>query len=71
MPCMLDDPAQMTPAERRREIAAILARGVLRLRQCGETSAGSAESRTVEKASESRRDCLDEGATSSPHGLAG
>ena len=28
---MLDDPANMTPAERRREVAAILARGVLRL----------------------------------------
>lgn len=69
--CMLDDPAQMTPSQRRREIAAILARGVLCLRQCGETLATSVESRTVEKASESRRDCLDEGAKSSPHGLVG
>ena len=69
--CMLDDPAQMTPSQRRREIAAILARGVLRLRQCGEKLAGSGQFRTVEKASESRRDCLDEGAKSSPHGLAG
>ena len=74
MPYMLDDPAAMTPSQRRREIAAILARGVLRLRQCGETSAGSGQSRTVvscQKASESRRDCLDEGATSSPHDLVG
>ncbi len=28
---MLDDPAAMTPPQRRREIATILARGVLRL----------------------------------------
>lgn len=67
----LDDPAVMTPSKRRREIAAILARGVLRLRQCTQTPAGSGESRTVEKDSESCRDCLDEGAISSPHGLAG
>ena len=71
MPYVLDDPAQMTPAERRREIAAILAQGVLRLRECREASAGSGKSRTAEEASESRRDCLDEGAKSSPHGLAG
>ena len=29
-----DDPASMTPEQRRQEIAAILARGVLRLRRC-------------------------------------
>lgn len=66
MPDMLDDPAAMTPSQRRREIAAILARGVLRLRQCGKTSVGSGESRTPEKASESGRNCLERGATSSP-----
>jgi len=70
MPYTLDDPAAMTPSERRREIASILARGVLRLRQCRETPPGSGTSRTVEKDSESCRDCLDEGAASSPHGLA-
>jgi len=64
---MLEDPAEMTPNQRRREIAAILARGVLRLRQCAQTSPVSGESRTVEKASESGQDCLDEFATSSPH----
>ncbi len=50
-----DDPASMTPPERRREIAAILARGVLRLRQCAQSSPSSGESRTPEKASESGR----------------
>ena len=68
---MLDDPAVMTPSQRRREIAAILARGVLRLRQAASTSPSSGQSRTVEKASESRRDCLDEGAKTSPHVPAG
>lgn len=67
----LDDPAVMTPSERRREVASLLARGVLRLRQCREKRPGSGQSRTVERDSEFRRDCLDEGATSSPHGLAG
>ena len=66
----LDDPAVMTPSERRREVASILARGVLRLRQCREKPLGSGQSRTVEKDSQFRRDCLDEGAESSPHGLA-
>ena len=67
----LDDPAAMTPSERRHEVAAILARGVLRLRQCREKPPGSGESRTVEKGSESCRDCLDEGAKTSPHVPAG
>ena len=68
---MLEDPAEITPDQRRREIAAILARGVLRLRQCAQDSAISGESRTPEKASESGRDCLDEGAKTSPHVPAG
>jgi len=68
---MPDDPASMTPPERRREIAAILARGVLRLRQCARNSPSSGESRRPEKASESTRDCLDEGATLSPDVPAG
>jgi len=71
MPDMLDDPAVMTPSQRRREIAAILARGVLRLRQAAQTSPDSQPSRTAEKASESCRDCLDEGAKTSPHVPAG
>ena len=58
---MLDDPAEMTPPQRRREIATILARGVLRLRQCRENTHDSRPSRTAGKASESGQDCLDEG----------
>jgi len=68
---MLEDPAEMTPDQRRCEIAAILARGVLRLRQCAQSSAISEESRTPEKSSESGQDCLDEGAKTSPHVPAG
>jgi len=68
---MLDDPADLPPAQRRHEIAAILARGVLRLRSCAKTSPASGESRMAEKAPESGRDCLEGGATSSPHGPAG
>ena len=68
---MLDDPATMTPPQRRREIAAILARGVLRLRQCRENTHDSRPCRTARKASESGQDCLDEGAKTSPHVPAG
>ena len=68
---MLEDPAEMTPDQRRREVAAILARGVLRLRQCVQNSAISGESRMPEKASKSCRDSLDEGAKTSPHVPAG
>jgi len=68
---MLDDPAAMTPSQRRREIAAILARGILRLRQCAQESPSSGESRTPEKASESRRNSLERVAASSPPVPAG
>lgn len=63
----LDDPAVMTPQQRRREIATILAKGVLRLRQCRENSPASQPSCTAENDSESRRDCLDDRAKTSPH----
>ena len=68
---MLEDPAEMTPDQRRREVAAILARGVLRLRQCAKTSPVSEESRLSKKTSEFGRNCLDEGAKTSPHVPAG
>ena len=68
---MLDDPAAVTPSQRRREIAAILARGVLRVCQCRENTRDSRPSRTAGKASESGQDCLDEGAKTSPHVPAG
>ena len=54
---MLDDPAAMTPPQRRREIAAILARGVLRLRQCRENTHDSRLSRRANPASEGQGAC--------------
>ena len=56
---MLEDPAKITPDQLRRKVAAILARGVLRLRQCRENMHDSQPSRTARKASESGRNCLD------------
>ena len=64
------DPATMTPQQRRYEIAAILARGVLRLRQAAQASPGSRSSRTPENLSKQRQNGLDEGAETSPHVLA-
>ncbi len=63
----LVDPAAMTPAQRRREIAAILARGVLRLRNPAQTSPGLGSSRTAEESAESREKGLDVGPTTRPH----
>lgn len=67
------NPAAMTPQQRRQEIAAILARGVLRLRQAAQASPGSGgsrSSRTAENLSKQRQNGLDEGAEMSPHVLA-
>jgi len=64
------DPAAMTPARRRREIAAILAQGVLRLLQVANVSQGSGSSRTVGESAESRENRLDAGPKLSPHALA-
>ena len=61
------DPAAMTPEERRREVAAILAKGVLRLRQSTESASGSRPSRTPKNTSKSGREALDEGARTSLH----
>lgn len=68
---MLEDPAEMTQDQRRLEVAAILARGVLRLRRCVKASPVSDEFPMPEKISEFDQDCLDEFATSSPHVPAG
>lgn len=63
------EPATMTPHQRLQEIAAILARGVLRLRQA-QTPPGSRFSRTPENPAKQRQNGLDEGAQTSPHVLA-
>lgn len=61
------DPATMSPDERRREVAAILARGILRLRQSAENTPGSCPSRTLKKSSNLCQKALDEGAKTSVH----
>ncbi len=62
-----DDPAAMSPDQRRHEIAAILARGILRLRQTAQASPGSSSSRTPEINPKICRNGLDEGASRSLH----
>jgi hypothetical protein len=64
------DPVTMTPQQRRHEIAAILARGVLRLRQAAQTCQCSRSSRTPGIPAKQRQNGLDEGAETSPHVLA-
>ena len=65
MACAHDEPADMTPAQRRREIAALLARGVLRLRQCAENPNNATEK--SEKSWNPSQDCLAEMEKTSLH----
>jgi hypothetical protein len=66
-PYMLDDPAAMKPLQRRREIAAILARGVLRLHERAARALGSSPSRAPEESAEILSYSLEVGATPRPH----
>lgn len=61
------DPADMTPDQRRHEIAAVLAKGVLRLRESAENAPGSRPQRTPENTSKRGREALDEGAKTILH----
>lgn len=54
-----DDPAAMTPDQRRCEIAAILARGVLRLSTRARSSPVLGESEICPESSKSLPNCLD------------
>ena len=58
-----EEDAHLTPDERRREIAAILAAGILRLRTCPESA--------PEELSDSAQKPLDLSAPGSPHVPAG
>jgi hypothetical protein len=51
----LNEPAELTPKERRQEVAALLARGVLRLRQCSQATPALGQVATTQKTSESHR----------------
>lgn len=64
---MLDDPEQMTPEQRRDEIAAILAEGVLRLRRHVQLAPVSLD----QIAAESGQNCLEVSADIPLHGRNG
>ena len=67
-----DDPAHLTPDERRRQVAAILARGVLRLRSSAQLGPDPAESEhCAENSSDPRKKALAESATSWPDATRG
>lgn len=63
-----DNPAHLTPDERRRRVAAILAKGVLRLRSSGQLPQ---DVPGPDNSSESRQKALEVSATSSPHATRG
>jgi hypothetical protein len=62
-----EDPANLTPDQRRREIAAILARGILRLHSIRPLAPESATSGPCEDAPEIAENGLEVSATSRPH----
>ena len=66
MPATIDDPSALTPDQRRREIAALLARGILRLGNPRQLAPESTESRLTEEALESVQNGLELSAMSRP-----
>jgi len=71
-PNMPNDPALLSPDQRMREVAAILAQGVLRLGNLATLSLNvSNECQNSPESDETLEDCLDVSPTSSPHGLTG
>jgi hypothetical protein len=62
------DPVNMTPQERIAEVAAILARGVLRLHR---QAAVGGDVSPAQDSSESDQNCLDDGAETRLHGPRG
>lgn len=62
---------RLTPDERLREIAAILARGILRLYGSGQLDHGSAEHAPLNSPSEPPKKALEVSATSRPHVTGG
>jgi hypothetical protein len=66
-----DSPANLTPEERRRQVAAILARGVLRLRSSGRLPSHPAATVPADISSKSRQKALEVSAHTSPHATRG
>ena len=67
MPHSLDDPDRLTPEDRRREIAAILARGILRLHRTRQKAPESATSKPADHAPDGPHKGLEVSGTSRPH----
>jgi hypothetical protein len=69
---MPNDPVLLSPDQRMREVAAIMAQGVLRLGNLATLSPDPAtECQNSAKSAETLKDCLDVSPTSSPHSLTG
>lgn len=66
-----DDPADLTSDQRRREIAAILARGILRLHQTRQLAPESAASEPADHSPEAPQKDLEVSDTSRPHVTGG
>lgn len=60
------DPAQLSPKERRQEVAAILAKGLLRLQIKSRTSTETGQSDDSQNSPDSSKSCLDLSSKSSP-----
>ncbi len=67
----LDDPAHLSPDQRRHEIAAILAKGILRLHPTLQGTAESAASDHADHAPQGRQKDLEVSGTSRPHVTTG
>jgi hypothetical protein len=69
---MPNDPALLSPDARMREVAAILAQGILRLGNMANLSPNVAtECQNFPESAETLKDCLDVSPASSPHVLTG
>ena len=66
-----DDPADLSPDERRREVAVILARGILRLHPTHQAAPESAVSEDAQHAPEDRQKDLEVSGPSRPHVTTG
>ena len=71
MPYSLDDPANLSPDQRRREVAAILARGILRLHPAGQVASESAAPEAADHPLEPPQKDLEVSRTSRPHVTGG
>lgn len=66
-----DTPAHLTPDERRRQVAAILAKGVLRLCSSAQQLPDPDQSAPADNSSKSRQKALEVSAPPSPHATRG